>query len=77
MEIDITYSNVKLRVVGDYQPAERSTFFYPGCAEWFEVSEIYAADSKIDLCDMLDDASVESIAIAVLEQIQEIRDGAN
>lgn len=77
MEIDITYSNVKLRVVGDYQPAERSTFFYPGCAEWFEISEIYAADSKIDLCDMLDDASVESIAIAVLEQIQENRNASN
>lgn len=77
MEIDITYSNVKLRVVGSYQPAERQTYFYSGCAEWFEVDQIFASDSKIDLCDMLDDASVESIAIAVLEQIQEIQDGAN
>lgn len=77
MEIDITYSNVKLRVVGDYQPGERATSDYPGCAEDFEVAEVFAADSKIDLCDMLDDASVESIAIAVLEQIQENKDASN
>ena len=77
MEIDITYSNVKLRVVGDYQPAERTTHDYPGCAEDFEVSEVYAADSKIDLCNMLDDELIDSVAVAVLEQIQEIRNGAN
>ena len=77
MEIDIEYYGVKLRVVGDYQPAERATHDYQGCAEDFDVSEVYAADSKIDLCDMLDDASVESIAIAVLEQIQENKDASN
>ena len=77
MEIDIEYYGVQLRVVGDYQPAERTTYDYPGCAEDFEVSEVYAADSKIDLCDMLDDELIDIVAVAVLEQIQEILNGAN
>lgn len=77
MEINIEYCGVALLVIGDYQPGERATRDYPGCAEDFEVAEVFAADSKIDLCDMLDDASVESIAIAVLEQIQEIQNASN
>lgn len=77
MEINIEYCGVALRVVGDYQLAERATRDYPGCAEDFEVTEVYAADSKIDLVEIFTDEGVDMISDSVLEAIAEKRNGLN
>lgn len=73
MEIEITYCGVKLRIVGDYHPAERRTFTYPGCAEDFDITAIYAADSKIDLSDFIGMEAVEIMEDIVLKEIKERR----
>lgn len=73
-EIFLTFNGYPLCVRGDYQPLERPIFDTvsglgcPGCAEDFEPTEIYLADSAIDIAE-LDLFDIDALRLAVLDEI--------
>ena len=60
-----------LIVRGDYTPSEFEWEFDAGCDEDFDVTEVYLADSAIDIAELFED---KPLAIAVLEQIRKEAD---
>lgn len=74
-EIFLIFNGYPLCVRGDYQPFEPpiidsiNSMGCPGCPEDFEPTEIYLADSAIDIAE-LDIFDIDALRVAVLEKIQ-------
>lgn len=67
-EVHINFDGFELVVRGDYTPAERATRYYPGCPDGFDVTEVYLADSAVDVSELFDD---RPLYFAVLTKLRE------
>lgn len=72
-EVHLCFDGFDLVVRGDYQPFERQTRDYPGCPADFDVTEVFLADSAVDVIELFDS---KALAIAVLEKLAEEREAA-
>jgi len=76
-EIEIIFIGIPLRVVGTYEPEEPMVMYYPdgsgypGSASNFDVNEVYAVDSEIDIFEVFSDDRIETIRDLVIEKIEE------
>lgn len=77
MEISIEFKGIPLRVVGEYEAGEEAVMYYsdmsgyPGSPSSFDVNEVYAEDSEIDIFEFFSSADLEVITEKVLEQIED------
>ena len=77
MEISIEFKGIPLRVVGEYEAGEEAVMYYsdmsgyPGSPSSYDVEEVYAEDSEIDLIELFSPADLEVISEKVIEQIED------
>lgn len=77
MEVIITVWGVQLIVEGTYIKPEQSIMYdsnlegHPGASSDFYIDRICAADSDIDISELLSDNLVEEITTLVIEKIEE------
>ena len=77
MEINIEFKGISLRVVGEYEAGEERTYYddnlggHPGSNSSFDVNEVYAEDSDIDIFELFSPADLEVLAEKVIEQIED------
>lgn len=77
MEVEIEFKGVPLRVEGTYEAGEEQVNYYsdmsghPGSASSFDVNEIYATDSEINLFGIFDEEEIEEIETEVINKIEE------
>ena len=77
MEINIEFKGIPLRVVGEYEVGEEAVMYYSdmsgysGSNSSFDVNEVYAEDSDIDLVELFSPADLEVLEEKILEQIED------
>ena len=77
MEINIEFKGISLRVVGEYEGGEEAVRYYSdmsgysGSNSSFDVNEVYAEDSDIDLVELFSPADLEILEEKILEQIED------
>ena len=77
MEINIEFKGISLRVVGEYEAGEEAVMYYsdmsghPGSNSSFDVNEVYAEDSDIDIFELFSPADLEILEEKILEQIED------
>lgn len=77
MEINIEFKGIPLRVVGEYEAGEERTYYdgdlggHPGSNSSFDVNEVYAEDSDIDLIELFSPADLEVLSEKIIEQIED------
>ena len=77
MEINIEFKGIPLRVVGEYEAGEEAVMYYsdmsgyPGSPSSFDVNEVYAEDSDIDIFELFSPADLEVLSEKILEQIED------
>ena len=77
MEINIEFKGIALRVVGEYEAGEEAVMYYsdmsghPGSNSSFDVNEVYAEDSDIDIVELFSPADLEVLAEKILEQLED------
>ena len=77
MEINIEFKGIPLRVVGEYEAGEEAVMYYsdmsgyPGSNSSFDVNEVYAEDSDIDIFELFSPADLEVLAEKIIEQIED------
>lgn len=67
-EVHMPFNGIDLVIRGDYTPSERPSTYYPGCSEDFDVTEVYLADSAIDVTKLFD---CDELAVAVLSHFSD------
>ena len=65
-----TYIEIPITVEFDYQPPERRTMNYPGCAECAEITRV--AFSGLDISSALGEVAVDQLRMEALEYVREI-----
>ena len=76
-EIEIEFKGITLRVEGIYEPEEQMVRYYPdgdgypGSPSNFDIEGIYAADSEIDIYDLLPMRDIEEIEDEIINKIEE------
>ena len=76
MEVNIEFKGISLRVVGEYEAGEEAVMYYSdmsgysGSNSSFDVNEIYAEDSEIDLIELFSPADLEVLEEKIIEQIE-------
>lgn len=77
MEIEINYKGIPLRVVGEYEAGEEAVMYYsdmsgyPGSNSSFDVNEVYAEDSDIDIFELFSPADLEVLAEKILDKLED------
>ena len=77
MEINIEFKGIPIRVVGEYEAGEEAVMYYgdmsgyPGSNSSFDVNEVYAEDSEVDIFELFSPADLEILSEKVLEQIED------
>lgn len=77
MEINIEFKGIPLRVVGEYEAGEEAVLYHddlsghPGSSSSFDINEVYAEDSEIDIFELFSPDDLEIIEEKVLEQIED------
>lgn len=77
MEINIKFKGIPLRVVGEYEAGEEAVMYYsdmsgyPGSNSSFDVNEVYADDSEIDIFELFSPADLEVLSEKVIEQVED------
>lgn len=77
MEINIKFKGVPIIVVGEYEAGEEAVLYYddmsgyPGSSSSFDINEVYAEDSEIDIFELFSSADLEIIEEKVIEQIED------
>ena len=75
--IEIEFRGIPLRIVGTYEAEEPMVMYYPdgsgypGASSNFDVNEIYAVDSEIDIFDIFGIKELETIRDLTIEKIEE------
>ena len=64
----ITSTGSVLACYLDYEPAEKQTHLEPGCSESIDL--VYALADGLDVCELLDDGTIESIEGGALESMK-------
>jgi hypothetical protein len=76
-EVEIAYYGIPLRIIGYYQPEEKEVLYYPdgsghpGCSSSFDINEVYASDSDIDIFEIISRQDMIKINELVIEKIEE------
>ena len=77
MKINIEFKGIPLRVVGEYEAGEEAVMYYsdmsgyPGSNSSFDVNEVYAEDSDIDIVELFSPPDLEVLAEKIIEQIED------
>ena len=77
MEINIEFKGISLRVIGEYEAGEEAVrdysdmSGYPGSNSSFDVNEVYAEDSDINIFELFSPADLEVLTEKILEQIED------
>lgn len=77
MEVEITYRSIPLRIEGTYEAGEEQVRYYsdmtgyPGSNSSFDVNEIYATDSDVDIYEIFGEKEIEEIETEVINKIEE------
>lgn len=76
-EVEITFRGIPLRIVGTYEAEEPMVMYYPdgsghpGSASNFDVNEIYAVDSEVDIFEIFSGKDLGIIVDLTIEKIEE------
>ena len=76
-EIEIKYLGIPLKIVGTYEPEEEGKMYYgdmsglSSSASSFDINEIYATDSNIDIFDLFTAKDMRKLNELVIEKIEE------
>lgn len=77
MEINIEFKGIPLRVVGEYEAGEEAVMYYsdmsgyPGSSSSFDINEVYAEDSDIDIFELFSPADLEVLAEKILDKLED------
>ena len=77
MEINIEFKGIPLRVVGEYEAGEEAVMYYsdmsgyPGSNSSFDVNEVYAEDSDIDIFELFFFFFLEVFAEKILDKLED------
>lgn len=77
MEINIEFKGIPIIVVGEYEAGEEAVLYHddlsghPGSYSSFDINEVYAEDSEIDIFELFSPDDLEIIEEKVLEQIED------
>lgn len=77
MEISIVFKGIPLRVGGEYEKEESGEYYdtnglgYSGSPSSFDVEEVYAEDSDIDIFELFSPADLEVLAEKILDKLED------
>jgi|TARA_R110000803_G_scaffold96931_1_gene165068 hypothetical protein len=69
-QTEITYNDVVLIVQGYYTTGETQSYDYVGSPPEFEIHEVYTEDSKVNIIDILNFATIDELEELSIEQIE-------
>ena len=70
IQTEITYNDVVLIVQGCYTIGETQSYDYVGSPPEFEIQEVYTEDSKVNIIDILNFATIDELEELSIDQIE-------
>ena len=71
IQTEITYNDVVLIVQGCYTIGETQSYDYAGSPPEFEIQEVYTEDSKVNIIDILNFATIDELEELSIDQIED------